>query len=639
VTFVLRGPGEEDDSRQQYAIKLEFVGADPDVQPVGEDRTEAIISYFKGSPEEWKTGLPTYAGVAYPDLWPGIDLVYSGDASLLKYTFLVKPGADPGQIRLAYDGASAVTLNGAGQLEVSTPAGGFQDDRPVAYQDAGGQRVPVESSYALDEEAHSYGFQVGSYDPDMPLVIDPAVLDYCGYIGGSDFDDSLDIAVDGSGCAYVTGSTSSGNNSFPVTVGPKLSYNGSDDAFVAKVRADGTDLVYCGYIGGNESDRGRGIAVDGSGSAYVTGSTSSGNTTFPVAVGPKLIHNGSDDAFVAKVKANPNDVVPVNNFDYCGYIGGNESDMGRGIAVDGSGYAYVTGYTKSFESTFPVTIGPDLAYNGGNWDAFVAKVRANPNNSIPVDNFDYCGYIGGNESDMGNGIAVDSSGSAYVVGTTDSDQTTFPATVGPDLTYNGGEDAFVTRVKPNPNDAIPVNNFDYCGYIGGSDQDRGYGIAVDGPDNAYVTGATRSDEATFPVTVGPDLTYQSSDAFVARVKPNPNDAIPVNNFDYCGYIGGYEGEDEGTGIAVDEWGCAYVSGYTMNHEDPPDRFPVTVGPDLTYNGGGTDAFVAKVCYTMPVGGVVEPVDRLQILAPWLGLAAFIVLAMSVIVITQRKRAT
>ncbi len=91
VTFVLSGP----DSRQQYALKLEFVGADPDVQPVGKDRTEAVISYFKGSPEEWKTGLPTYAGVAYPDLWPGIDLVYSGDASLLKYTFLVRSGVDP----------------------------------------------------------------------------------------------------------------------------------------------------------------------------------------------------------------------------------------------------------------------------------------------------------------------------------------------------------------------------------------------------------------------------------------------------------------------------------------------------------------------------------------------------------------
>jgi len=112
VTFLLSGNGEEADSRQQYALKLDFVGANPDVQPVGKDRTEAIISYFKGSPEEWKTGLSTYAGITYPDLWPGIDLVYSGDASLLKYTCHVRPGADPGQIRLAYSGASAMCGRG-----------------------------------------------------------------------------------------------------------------------------------------------------------------------------------------------------------------------------------------------------------------------------------------------------------------------------------------------------------------------------------------------------------------------------------------------------------------------------------------------------------------------------------------------
>ena len=368
VTFAMSGPGEEDDSQEHYAIKLEFVGADPDVQPVGKDRTEAVFSYFTGSPEEWKTGLPTYAGVLYPDLWPGIDLVYTGDASRLKYTFLVRPGADPGQIRLAYDGASAVTLNEGGQLEVSTPVGGFQDDRPVAYQVVGGKRVPVESSYALDEEAHSYGFDVGSYDPSELLVIDPAVLVYCGYIGGSDSDAGHGIAVDGSGCAYVTGFTESDQTTFPVAVGPDTTYNGSTDAFVAKVKADGSGLDYCGYIGGSDSDRGNGIAVDGDGCAYVTGYTSSNVTEgFPVAVGPDLTHNDARDAFVAKVSANG------TVLDYCGYIGGFDDDSGLGIAVDGSGCAYVTGYTYSTQATFPDTVGPDLTYNGG-FDAFVAKV-------------------------------------------------------------------------------------------------------------------------------------------------------------------------------------------------------------------------------------------------------------------------
>ena len=614
VTFVMSGTGEEADSQERYAIKLEFVGADPDVQPVGNDRTEAVISYFKGSPEEWKTGLPTYASVIYPDLWPGIDLVYSGDASRLKYAFHVQPGVDPSQIRLAYSGASAVTLNEAGQLEVSTPAGGFNDDRPVAYQDAGGHRVPVESSYALDEEAHSYGFEVGSYDPNMPLVIDPAVLVYCGYIGGSSIDEGWGIAVDGSGCAYVTGYTASNQGSFPVAVGPDTGYNGgSFDAFVAKVKADGSGLVYCGYIGGSSDDRGYGIAVDGSGCAYVTGIAWSTEGTFPDTVGPDLIHNGNVDAFVAKVNAGGTALL------YCGYIGGLTSDYGNGIAVDSSGSAYVTGDTASTEGTFPDTVGPDTTHND-DFDAFVAKVSAN--GTV----LDYCGYIGGIGSDYGYGIAVDGSDCAYVTGHTQSGEATFPVFVGPDTSYNLDGDAFVAKVKDDG------SGLDYCGYIGGSGEDRGNGIAVDGSGCAYVTGETESNETTegFPVAVGPDLAYNggTQDAFVARVNTGGT------GLDYCGYIGGSDYE-KGNGIAVDGSGCAYVTGYT--YSDESDGFPVTVGPDLTHNGGDGDAFVAKICELMlPVGGLVEPVDQLQILVPWLGLATLIVVAITTAVVIRRR---
>src|SRR4029453_11927159 len=115
--------------------KLDFVGARPGVRPVGRDQTEAVFSYFKGPREQWQAGLKTYAGVAYPDLWPGIDLVYAGAGDHLKYSFVVKPGADPGRIRLAYRGASEVKVNRAGQLEVKTPAGSLSDERPVSYQE------------------------------------------------------------------------------------------------------------------------------------------------------------------------------------------------------------------------------------------------------------------------------------------------------------------------------------------------------------------------------------------------------------------------------------------------------------------------------------------------------------------------
>ena len=240
--------------------------------------------------------------------------------------------------------------------------------------------------------------------------------------------------MDSSGDAYVTGYTDSTQATFPVTVGPDLTFNGIRDAFVAKVNAAGTALLYAGYIGGGSDDIGQGIAVDSAGNAYVTGYTDSTQATFPVTVGPDLTENGGVDAFVAKVNAAGTALL------YSGYIGGSGSDFGFGIAVDGSGNAYVTGQTDSTQTTFPVTVGPDLTYNGG-IDAFVVKVNAAGTALL------YAGYIGGNGEEIGSGITVDSSGNAYVTGYTDSTQATFPVTVGPDLTQNGGFDAFVAKIS------------------------------------------------------------------------------------------------------------------------------------------------------------------------------------------------
>ncbi|MBI4671596.1 MAG: SBBP repeat-containing protein [Chloroflexi bacterium] len=425
----LQGKGEEDspprfgeglgERSERWIVKLDFIGANS-VRPIGQNQTDAIISYFKGAPDQWRSGLPTYSTIVYRDLWEGIDLMYSGTVNRLKYEFVVQPGTDPAAIRLGYRGAT-VQLNDAGQLEVSTPAGGFHDDAPVAYQEVDGQRVPVAVGYSLEDaaqwgadesgadEPRSYGFRVGMYDPTLPLVIDPAVLVYAGYIGGSGYDRGYGIAVDAAGNAYVTGYTHSTDATFPVTIGPDLTHNGDADVFVAKVKADGTGLVYAGYIGGSKPDKGYGIAVDAAGNAYVTGYTNSGDGTFPVIIGPDLIYNGGyDDAFVAKVKADGTSLA------YSGYIGGKSNEHGNAIAVTPSGTAYVTGYTNSSQATFPVTLGPDLTYNGNGIDpdAFVAKVMADGSQLM------YAGYIGGSSQDVGAGIAVDEHGYAYVTGET-----------------------------------------------------------------------------------------------------------------------------------------------------------------------------------------------------------------------------
>ena len=553
----------------RWTVKLDFVGAGPGVHPAGGEKANAVISYFKGKPDEWRKGLATYSRIVYRDLWPGIDLAYYGTAERLKHEFIVHSGADPSMIRLAYRGASVVIMDKKGQLEVETPLGGFRDGSPVAYQEKDGQRVAVPAAFHLEEpgagRANSYGFDIGDYDHSLPLVLDPTTTIYCGFIGGALDDRGTGVAIDSSGNAYVTGWT--GSFDFPVVVGPDLGFNSGTqgtDAFVAKVNASGTSLIYCGFIGGGWDDAATGIAVDGSGNAYVCGWTNS--MDFPALVGPGLTPNANisqySEAFVAKVNPSGTGLV------YSGFIGGSAGDQAAGIAVDGSGNAYVTGSTASPD--FPTTVGPDLIFNGAT-DAFVVKVAASGAGLI------YSGYIGGLGSDYGEGIAVDISGNAYVTGSTNSYPTEhFPVTVGPLLTYSGGDDAFVAKVNAAGTSLV------FCGYIGGTGDDHGAAIAVDASGNAYVTGDTNS-LAQFPVTVGPDLVYNGGqDAFVAKVN------VAGTSLLYCGYIGG-TGDDIATAIAVDQAGNVYVAGQTMS----ATGFPVNGGPSLV-NAGMADAFLATV---------------------------------------------
>src|SRR4051812_34344226 len=169
---------------ERWLLKLEFVGAKA-VVPVGEEATPAMISYFKGPKEDWKAGVKTYAKLVYADLWPGIDLVYSGTSDRLKYEFVVKPGADPKRIQLAHRGASSVNMNTHGELEIATPAGTFRDDRPLAYQESAGGRAEVAMRYRLKGDSGAYGFDIGAYDRGKPLVLDPAIFIYSGFIGGA----------------------------------------------------------------------------------------------------------------------------------------------------------------------------------------------------------------------------------------------------------------------------------------------------------------------------------------------------------------------------------------------------------------------------------------------------------------------
>jgi hypothetical protein len=560
------------DQWNRWAVKLNFVGASPEARPEGENRTETVVSYFRGQPENWHAGLATYSRIVYRNVWPGVDLAFCGNDNELKYELIVSPGTDPSTIRLSYSGAAGIALNEKGQLEIQTPAGSFVDDAPQAFQIKNGQKISVPVHFEILEKrtetnglvSSTHTFKVENYDSSLPLIIDPAILVCSGYLGGSSDDRALAITIDSSGNVYITGWTASYD--FPVAAGPDLTFNGpamGTDAFVAKINPSGSSLIYCGYLGGSYNDTGAGIAVDSSGNAYVCGYTFSPD--FPVNIGPYTSPNSNvtqrSEAFITKINATGTALT------YSGYLGGTSDDLANSVAVDSSGRAYVCGTSDS--SDFPTKTGPDITYNGLK-DAFVARVAASG------ASVDWCGFIGGTQDDFGAWIAIDSSGNAYVTGYTASTQShQFPVKTGPDPSHNGQIDAFVAKVNSNG------SSLAYCGYIGGSSDDYGAGIAVDASGNAYVTGATTSATG-FPVTVGPDLSYNGGyDAFVAKVNSAGTGLV------FCGFLGG-SADDFGLSIAVDSSGIAYVAGATDSN-----NFPVSGGPDLIYNGN-RDAFVTTL---------------------------------------------
>ncbi len=565
LTWSFGRPGD------RYAVQADFPGAAA-VAPEGGAFAPTVVSFFRGPRDAWRTGIRTCREVVYRGLWPGIDLSVAAVGDALKFLWVVAPGADASRIATVYRGPDSVRVTERGDLVVSTPAGSFVDGRPVAWQErGGGGRDAVEAEYAVGQEAGPSawrtGFSLGAYDPSRALYIDPVVLAYSGFLGTGGYTDPQCIAVDGSGCAYVCGMTTDAAPAFPATVGPDSTANGDSDAFVAKVAADGTGLVYAGFIGGASWDGGQGIAVDASGAAYVVGGTTSNQSTFPVVVGPDLTVSGmTGDAFIAKVAPDG------TSLGFCGYIGGSDGEVATAVALDGSGNAYVVGRTASTPARgFPATVGPDATF-GGDWDGFIAKVKADGTSLI------YAGYLGGTDRDDALAVAVESgTGVAYVAGSTRSSD--FPVLTGPGLSHSGGpDDGFVVKV------AADGSGLTWSGFVGGSGDDVALGVALAPAGTIVVAGRTRSEGTGFPALVGPDLTLNGvQDVFVTKLDATSAAVV------WSGFVGG-SGADHFGGLGVDGAGNACVAGYT---ETVDGSFPVLAGPDTVPNGG-SDVFVTRV---------------------------------------------
>jgi hypothetical protein len=589
----LHNPGVAQGTNEISPIEMKFLGANPGAAISGADELRGKTNYFIGNdPKKWHTGIPTYAKVNYKNIYPGIDLVYYGNQRQIEYDFVVAPGADPKAIRLKMAGVGKMRRDQHGDLVVRVGATVLRLTAPKVYQEDV-ERHAVAGRW-LRRSGNELQFAIGPYDKTKTLVIDPAALVYSTYLGGSLTDAATSIAVDSSGDAYITGFTASTN--FPVTSDvyqPQCNgctTTGTNNAFITELDPTGSILVYSTYLGGNNGDSGNGIAIDASGDAYVVGATFSKD--FPTTTGAFQTScsggcsNGS--AFVTELNPFGSTLV------FSTFLGGTGKNQGNAIAVDSNGGIYVTGWTTSngtgaFPTQNPYQADCSSTCVNGDSDAFVTKF--NPDGATLA----YSTYLGGTGIDKGNGIAVDASGDAFVVGSTGSSN--FPVFSAYQSACggcaNGLTAAFVTMFDP------AGTALTYSTYLGGTEYpsgaagDSASSVALDAAGDAYVTGSTTS--TNFPTVNA----FQSScaggcsasDAFVTKF-----DNLGQSLY-YSTYLGG-SGVDQAFGIAVDSLGNAFVTGQTASTDFPtPNQNYVFQSGCGGCASGGHDAFVAAVNVT------------------------------------------
>jgi MYXO-CTERM domain-containing protein len=566
VRFVTRGGG----ARQAYltnegatfvvhgsAVTLKVAGARSSAL-VPEEELRTKSNFLLGrDPSKWHTNVPSYARVVARDVLSGVDVVWHGTGGRLEYDLVVAANTDARNIQLEIDGADSLAVSNDGSLIIRTRAGDITQLPPRVTQDG----APRRARYVIDD-AHHVSFTIEGYDRARGLLIDPVVL-YGTYLGGTNEEEAKGVAVDTSGNMIIAGYTL---GSFPTLNAYDSTSNGGLDAFVAKFDSSGS-LVYSTYLGGSGNDQATAVAVDSSGNAYVVGFTAS--TDFPtVSAYQATIASSFSDAFVTKLNSSGSSLT------YSTYLGGGgtfAASQAYAVAVDSSGQAYVGGDTSS--SSFP-TYSAYQASIAGSDDAFVTKFNAAGSALL------YSTYLGGGSYDYIHGLAIDSSGSAYVVGDTSSNN--FPVK----NAYQGtiasiNTDAFLTKL------AAAGSSLVYSTYLGGGLADAATGVALDSSGNAYVVFQTTSTDVP---TVS---AYQSTlggknDAFL--LKMNSTGSAPI----FATYLGGTN-DDFVQAVAVDSSGTAWITGRTTG------GFPMLKAIQSTCsncngNNLGT-AFISKVTST------------------------------------------
>lgn len=619
-------------------LKMKLVGANPSPQITGQNEIAAKSNYFRGSdPQKWLENVSNYSRVRYKEVYPGIDHVFYGNESELEYDFIVAPGAETDKITVSFEGADDLKIANNGDLILNVGGEEIRQKKPFVYQEINGERREIAANYSIrnpgsEIQNRNVGFEIGEYNRSKPLTIDP-VLIYSTYLGGTGADLGNDIAVDGEGNAYVTGLTWSSN--FPVKNALKsVPDTHRGDVFVTKINASGSEIVYSTYIGGTVGDIGHGIDVDNQGNAYVTGVTGASIdfNDFPVVNAYDSTFGGTDDVFLLKLNAAGNQLL------YSTYLGGGNTDVayevkvnkatgeavivgdtlsvsqfpttagayrtscqgcvstpfvtkfnaegsnliystfvGPGspndLALDAEGNVYLTGSTIS--NAFPITPGaPQPNCTGCEFarsDTFITKLNAQGAKLV------YSTFLGGSVDDVGNAIAVDTAGNAYVTGQTESTGLSikpFPTTPGVIRPRTESRDAFVTKINSSG------TAFIYSTFLGGAGTDEAFGIAVDGEGKTYTTGIA-SSHIGFPLVNNFNPPVPSG-IFITTLNSDASAAV------FSSFLGGGEGRD----VEVDTVGGIYLTGEILY-----DRL-LTANALQPAPGNGNssvlDAFVTKI---------------------------------------------
>jgi hypothetical protein len=597
-------------------LLVSLAGAGPCRSVTARAEMKASANYFIGrDATKWRTNVPLYEEVICEAAFPGVDIVYRGSGGLLETEFLVHRGADPGALQFRVDGAESAAADADGNIEYRiggheirfrAASPGKQANSPRARfaryatngpsllslelqpRDAvpnltpapqigystliGGLGLDAGNSITVDAGRNTYiaGFTYSadfrtspdSVEPIFSGAIDAFVtkldktgaLVYSTYFGGTGQDTANAVALDAAGDVFIAGQTSSVD--FPLWGAYQISPGG---IFAAKLNNQGNALVYSTYLGTNLNDRANGIAVDGSGSAYITGAVFAPDLVTTTGAFQQSFAGGIKDAFALKL--NPAGTALL----YATYLGGTGQDEGAAIAIDAAGAAYVAGTTYS--SNFPTTASAYQRALGGVRDAFVTKLDAAGRSLL------YSTVLGGSGTENGAGITLDSSGSVYVTGQTTSSD--FPVSAGAiRSTLGGPSDAYVARLNPSGSTLL------YATYLGGAGNDAGAALALDRSGLVSVAGHTESTD--FPVAIGAIQTALNGtlgDAFLATLDLSAPEPV------FSTYLGGSQAE-EARALAINAWGDIVLTGYTSSAD-----LPTTPGALQQSAGGGWDGFV------------------------------------------------